>query len=123
MTHASSAIHFVSDVHLVTVDEARVRLGGICRNTLSNLEKTGELTPWRIDKRVFYRSVDIERYLLKRDVPSNTEGLPSHLQFLVSTSGIVYGLTVRDCKGAAGRAATSKALEKNGVEGICFGFD
>lgn len=93
MKLATYSISSGSDVHLLTVDETRARLGGVCRNTLRKLEGNGELIPRRIDKRVFYRSVDIERFLLEEE-PHKDEGLLKHVRFLISSDGSVHGLSI-----------------------------
>ena len=93
MEFASPSITPVSDVHLLTVDETRARLGGVCRNTLRKLETTGELEPWPIGKRVFYRSVDIDQFLLGRDAPQPGDFL-RQVQFLLGSDGTVRGLRI-----------------------------
>jgi hypothetical protein len=98
MTYAKPSPNLVSDVHLLSVDEARLRLGGICRNTLSKLEKSGELIPWRIETRVFYRSIDVERYLLRREPSLDFGSLLDNFKFLVSVSGNVYGFKIGDIR-------------------------
>ena len=94
MDFASPSITRVTDVHLLTVDETRARLGGVCRNTLRKLETTGELEPWPIGKRVFYRSVDIDRFLLGRDSSSQPGNFLRQVQFLVGSDGTVRGLRI-----------------------------
>lgn len=94
MISASYSIFGVPEVRLLTVDETRSRLGGVCRNTLRKLEKDEELIPWRIEKRVFYRSIDVDRYLIGDDLANTTGSLIPHLQFLVSSEGSVYGLQI-----------------------------
>ena len=91
---ASPSITPVADVHLLTVDETRARLGGVCRNTLRKLETTGELEPWPIGKRVFYGSIDIDQFLLGRDSSSQPGDFLRQVQFLLGSDGTVRGLRI-----------------------------
>lgn len=92
MNYASASINPSGEVRLLSVEDTRERLGGICRNTLAKLERNKELTPVRIEKRVFYRSVDIEEFILGRAPISEPSGFLDHLRFMVSPGGTVVGV-------------------------------
>lgn len=93
MNYANASIHPIGDVRLLSVDETRERLGGICRNTLKSLDKRQELVPIRIEKRVFYRSVDVELFILGHTQGSESSEFADQLRFLVSPTGRVIGVS------------------------------
>lgn len=94
MKTAKCYVNPISDVHLLTVDETRARLGGVCRNTLRKLENAKELIPRRIDKRVFYRSSDVEVFLLGEPKFQGVGGVADYIQFFISAEGGVVGMSI-----------------------------
>lgn len=93
MNLAKVSANLTGDLRLLTVNETRERLGGICRNTLLKLESSDELVPVRIDRRVFYRSNDIEGFILGQSLARPSQGIIDHLEFLVSVDGLVRGIS------------------------------
>lgn len=94
MNLARVSVNLTRELRLLTVDETRERLGGICRNTLSKLESSDDLVPVRIDRRVFYRSIDIEGFILGQSSARPSQGIIDHLEFLVSVDGLVRGISL-----------------------------
>ena len=84
---------FVQSQRLLTVDETRERLGGICRNTLRSLETARNLVPRRIDKRVLYRESDVDAFITAGSSQKASQSFEKGLALLVRSLGSVNGLS------------------------------
>jgi len=100
---------FVQSQRLLTVDETRERLGGICRNTLRSLETAQELVPRRIDRRVLYRESDVDLFITADSRHEPNPGLESCLRLLSGASGRVYRISF-DSQVAQDREAATREI-------------
>jgi hypothetical protein len=85
---------FVQSQRLLTVDETRGRLGGICRNTLRSLETVGKLIPRRIEKRVLYRESDVNAFITAGSGQKASQSFEKGLALLDRSLGSVNGLSL-----------------------------
>jgi len=85
---------FVQSQRLLTVDETRERLGGICRNTLRSLETARNLVPRRIDKRVLYRESDVDAFITAGSSQEASPVLERYLEPSVSALGRAIPLSL-----------------------------